>query len=200
MKYLKYIINIIRSYIYDFYYFLFENFDSRVLATDYKTYKAFKYYPDFQKHGNAIDNVKFLAQKYCQGKGADIGSGVWGLIGEGLEAKPIENNDENAYNIIEDDCSLDFIFSSHLLEHLDEPLKALHHWDNKLKENGILFLYLPHPASQMWNKENLKFHIWNPDPLYLEKTLINMNFSIEYITYLPDGYNSFVVVAKKKNK
>ena len=127
----------------------------------------------------------------------DIGSGIWGLTGDNLDAKSIENNDENAYNILEKDHSLDFVFSSHLLEHLDEPLKALSHWDSKLKDGGVIFLYLPHPCSSMWNKENLKFHIWNPDPLFLEATFLKMNYTIEYITYLPDGYNSFVVVARK---
>ncbi len=200
MKYLIYLVYGIRSFFYDVYYYLFENLEARVLAKDYATYKSMRYYPDYMKLGNAVENVHFLARKYCKGRGVDIGSKEWCLKGEDLEAKAIENNVENAYNILEENKSLDFIFSSHLLEHLEKPIEAIRHWDIKLKPDGIIFMYLPHPGSMMWDKKYSKFHIWNPNPLELEKLFIEMNYSIEYITYLPDGYYSFVVVVKKSRK
>jgi ADP-heptose:LPS heptosyltransferase len=40
--------------------------------------------------------------------------------------------------------SMDFVFSSHLLEHLDNPLAALKEWWRVIKHNGYLILYLPH--------------------------------------------------------
>lgn len=195
MKYVIYIINIIKSFFYDVYYYLFENLSMRKGAYDYQTYKATKYYADYIKHGAAVEGVKFLAQKYCKGKGVDIGAGNWSLDG----ARAIENNpQENAYKILEENDSLDFVFSSHLLEHLDDPNKAIGEWRDKLKSGGVLFMYLPHPACHMWKKENLKYHLWNPDPYYLEELFKNDDsFDIEYMTYLPDGYMSFVIVLKK---
>jgi SAM-dependent methyltransferase len=196
MKYFFYIINIIKSFFFDLYYYFFENLAQRKGAYSYNTYKSNKYYSDYIKQGAAIEGVKYLAQKYCKGKGVDIGASEWSLDG----SKPIEdNNEENAYKILEEDESLDYVFSSHLLEHLSEPLKAIDVWRKKLKSGGILFLYLPHPSCHMWKKNNLKYHIWNPDPYYLEELFDNSDdFNIVNISYLPDGYMSFVCIVKKK--
>jgi SAM-dependent methyltransferase len=197
MKYLIYILNIIKSFFYDIYYHLIENLSMRKGAYSYKIYKSTKYYPDYIKHGAAVEGVKYLAQKYCKGKGVDVGAGNWSIDG----AKAVENNEnETAYKLLENDESLDYVFSSHLLEHLDKPQVAIEEWSKKLKSGGILFMYLPHPACHMWKKENLsEHHLWNPDPYYLEELFNNdSRFNMEYITYLPDGYMSFVVVIRKK--
>lgn len=193
MKYLFYIINYILSILYDIYYFFFGNFKKRILGFSY--YKKNKLYPDYLKKGAMSESVKFLAKKYCQGKGLDIGGGKWPLPG----ARVIENNsDENAYKIKEKNESLDFIFSSHTLEHLENWQQALREWHRVLKPNGILFLYLPHPCCQMWQKGVLKQHKWNPDPYNLSNFLEkNLKMKIIEISFLPDGYLSFVVLAKK---
>ena len=41
------------------------------------------------------------------------------------------------------DSSYDFILSSHSLEHLANPLKALHNWKRVLRHDGFLLLVLP---------------------------------------------------------
>jgi SAM-dependent methyltransferase len=195
MKYLTYIINIIKSFYFDIYYYFFENLNQRKAAYNYSSYKSNKYYSDHLKQGAAIEGVKYLAQKYCKGRGVDVGASKWSLDG----AKPIEDNkDENAYNILDEDGSLDYVFSSHLLEHLSDPLLAIDEWRKKLKPGGILFMYLPHPSCHMWNKKNLRHHVWNPDPYYLEELFNDSDFKIEKISYLPDGYMSFVCIVKKK--
>ena len=196
MKYFFYFLNIFKSFFFDFYYYLFENLAQRKGAINYNIYKSNKYYSDHLKQGAAIEGVKYLAQKYCKGKGVDIGASDWLLNG----AKPIEDNEEeNAYNILEEDDSLDYVFSSHLLEHLSEPLLAIDEWRKKLKSGGILFMYLPHPSCHMWKKNNLSYHLWNPDPYFLEELFKNnADFNIENISYLPDGYMSFVCILKKK--
>lgn len=42
------------------------------------------------------------------------------------------------------DRSLDFVFSSHLLEHMKDPAGVLREWWRVIKPNGYLVLYLPH--------------------------------------------------------
>lgn len=42
-----------------------------------------------------------------------------------------------------DDKSLDFIFSSHVFEHLMNPLQVLKNWLNKLKSGGVLLGVIP---------------------------------------------------------
>ncbi len=45
---------------------------------------------------------------------------------------------------------VDYIFSSHTLEHIPEWVKALNYWTESLRKGGILFLYLPHPEQHYW--------------------------------------------------
>lgn len=44
------------------------------------------------------------------------------------------------------DKSCDFVLSSHVLEHLANPLRALHEWHRVLRSGGHLFMLLPHGA------------------------------------------------------
>jgi SAM-dependent methyltransferase len=45
-----------------------------------------------------------------------------------------------------DDRSLDFIFSSHLFEHLANPIGHLAHWKSKLKSGGVVLAVVPDMA------------------------------------------------------
>jgi len=139
--------------------------------------------------------VKWLAQIYCRGKGVDIGSGRWPLQG----ARAIEdNNEENAYRIKEQDGALDFVFSSHLLEHLSKWEDALREWHRTLRRGGVIFLYLPHPVCAMWKPGVNLQHVWTPDPQKVSNFLTGtMGMCLKKITYLPDGYLGFLIVAEK---
>ena len=109
-----------------------------------------------------------------------------------------EKKEENAYVIKEHNDSLDFVFSSHCLEHLKNWEKALKEWHRVLKSGGIIFLYLPHSSCEMWLPGVNKYHKWSPEPKivseFLEKEL---KMQIREITYLPDAFMSFVIVAEK---
>jgi SAM-dependent methyltransferase len=48
-----------------------------------------------------------------------------------------------ASSIPVDDASLDFIFSSHVFEHLANPLGHLVHWRSKLKDGGVVLAIVP---------------------------------------------------------
>lgn len=43
-----------------------------------------------------------------------------------------------------EDCSLDFIFASHVFEHLVNPLRHIEHWLAKLKPGGLIVAIVPH--------------------------------------------------------
>jgi len=153
-------------------------------------------YPDYLKFGAALQAVAPLASKYCNGNGLDIGASHWPLHG----ARAIEDKtEENAYKINESNKCVDFVFSSHTLEHLERPWEALSEWTRVLKSDGVLFLYLPHPSCDMWMPSNLKYHKWSPDPVQLEERLVgDYGYEMIYNTYLPDAFFSFVIVARKK--
>lgn len=193
MKYIKYLFNYIFSLTYDIYYFLFGDIKSRINNFNY--YQKSKLYPDYLKRGNAMEGAIFLAKKYCIGNGLDVGAGWWPLEG----ARPIYNNkDENANHLKDDDNSLDFVFSSHCLEHLEDWQGAIKEWYRVIKNGGSLILYLPHPACQMWLPKVNKFHKWSPDPNILERFFKKeLKMEIVNISYTPDAYLSFHVVVKK---
>jgi len=189
-------LRIILSFFYDIRLLVIDSLRLRATAKDFAAYRAMSHYPGYLKTGAALEAVRPLALKYCRGRGVDVGASRWPLEG----ARAIDDGpDENAYRIRETDFSLDFLFSSHTLEHLDRPWDALGEWTRVLRPGGILFLYLPHPACEMWKTENLPFHKWNPDPVTIERELTErFGYEISSITYLPDAFFSFVVVAEKK--
>jgi len=45
---------------------------------------------------------------------------------------------------------VDYIFSSHALEHIEDRVRVLDYWTSILKIGGVLFLYFPHPEQQYW--------------------------------------------------
>lgn len=119
-------------------------------------------YPEFIKHGNACQFVTPIALQFCRGEGLDIGAGRWPLPG----ARPIELKDGGDAM----DLPLgpfDFVFSSHCLEHLTNPVAALEHWKSRLKPGGVLFLYLPHPAMTYWLPQFCRKHLhaWRPEDM-----------------------------------
>lgn len=51
---------------------------------------------------------------------------------------------------------LDYIFSSHCLEHLDDPHLVLRYWYDRLVDGGKIFLYLPHPNCLYWQPHEMR--------------------------------------------
>lgn len=116
-------------------------------------------YPEYLKHGNAMQFIAPTALKFCRGHGLDMGAGKWPLPG----ATPVElTNGQNAEAFEENgwqDYKWDYVFSSHCLEHLINPVAALESWKAQLRAGGTLFLYLPHPDMEYWRPQNCRKHL-----------------------------------------
>lgn len=90
--------------------------------------------------------------KYCKGHGIDIGCGDDPLQDEMItELVKYDQNQipdcviGNAETLSEfPDCSFDFVYSSHCLEHIKDYKNALCNWFRVLKVGGFLILLLPH--------------------------------------------------------
>ena len=122
-------------------------------------YKS-KSYPEYIRHGNACKFIAPFALEFCKGNGLDVGAGQWPLPG----ATPVDlQNGGNAMNLPAG--TFDYIFSSHCLEHLINPVAALEHWKTRLRHGGVLFLYLPHPDMEYWLPQNNRKHLhyWWPE-------------------------------------
>jgi SAM-dependent methyltransferase len=121
-----------------------------------------KLYPDYLKTGNACKHIANTAYHFCTGVGLDVGAGKWPLCG----AYPVElKHGGDAYNLPMGEY--DYVFSSHCLEHLADPVGALNHWKTRIKPGGVLFLYLPHPDMTYWKPQHCLKHLhsWRPSDM-----------------------------------
>lgn len=130
-------------------------------------------FPRFLKDGNAMRFIAPVAREILTGHGLDVGCGRWPLEHPGaLSITPVDvATGGDAMNLPERETGWDFIFSSHCLEHLVDPIGALQHWKRRLTKTvpaqalgSCLFLYLPHPDMVYWRPQHCRkhLHIWRP--------------------------------------
>lgn len=106
--------------------------------------------------GNESGKIKYELVRYTTGRGLDVGCGPWKAYKHFIG---VDNYTDTAlFNIhmepdvkcnaddlkIFADQSLDFVYSSHTLEHLEDTKKVLTEWWRVIKPGGYLLLYLPH--------------------------------------------------------
>lgn len=152
-------------------------------------------YPAFQAEGNAAQFILPFAKQVCKGKGYDIGFGKeeWKLPGSiGID---INTDDEyDALNLPEG--QVDYIFSSHCLEHLPNWVDALNYWLDNLVPNGVLFLYLPHKSQIYWRPYRNRKHIH-----VFDKDILRDYFDFKGVTkcFISDAdlNNAFGVLIEK---
>lgn len=155
-------------------------------------------YPAHLTGGDAKRWIEEKALSYCKGYGLDIGAGRWPLPGAiGID----KTRTIDAYHLDPfEDGSLDFIFSSHSLEHLQWWKKALALWARKLKVGGVLFLYLPHPEMKLWHPRSPwvgSGHKWIPTLLKVKSCLQAIGMRVVEASETPDNYWSFYVISVK---
>ena len=155
-------------------------------------------YPETVALGHGMSHIKDFALTYCRGTGLDIGANRWPLPG----AHAVDNRPgENAYCLDRwAEASLDFVFSSHCLEHLHDWRNALLLWISRLKPGGILFLYLPHASMTLWQPGSPWVgddHVWSPTVDAIVPVLQQAGMEIVTFDSGPDDYFSFHIVARK---
>lgn len=128
-------------------------------------------YPEYLREGNAAQFILPVASKFCCGRGADVGGGKWPFPGDDVDVVDMQFGGE-ATRLPR--WEYDFVFSSHCLEHLSNPVQALEHWRDRLRDGGTLFLYLPHPDMTYWRPENCRKHLhlfWPKDVARMVESL-----------------------------
>ena len=99
-------------------------------------------------------------------KGIDFG-GQCGPIGGNAMIVDIANKECDSLTLIKSEC-LDYIFSSHTLEHITGLHITLLNMYDRLKDNGKLILILPSHTCTRWNVgiNTASTHVWN---MYLSR-------------------------------
>ncbi len=156
-------------------------------------------YPEYLHHGNAAEHILDTAKRYCTGIGIDIGANQWPFPG----AESVDDRlGENAYRLERfPDESLDYVFSSHCLEHLAQWQDALRLWIGKLRAGGTLFLYLPHESMLLWRPGGPWVgggHKWSPTWQVLVPFLEGEGMEILECNRDRDAYWSFHIAARRK--
>jgi predicted SAM-dependent methyltransferase len=99
--------------------------------------------------GNESAKIKYELVRWTVGRGLDIGCGPFKTFPHfiGIDSLPypgIAHLADAQHLEFFAPRSMDFIFSSHTLEHIEDTAATLAHWWELIKENGYLILYLPH--------------------------------------------------------
>jgi len=151
-------------------------------------------YPLFQSQGNAAQFAIPYAKHVCVGTGVDVGCNrlEWSYPGS-LPVDPVIN-DYDALNFPYD--NLDYIFSSHCLEHLYDWVDVLDYWTSKLKSGGVLFLYLPDYSQEYWRPWNNRKHLNIFTPTIIKDYLEDKNYNTIFTSQV-DLNNAFMVMAEK---
>lgn len=165
-----------------------------------------KQYPKLQSEGFASQYAFPFAEKFCKGQGLDIGyskpqwkyPGAIGIDDGKILTGDLERHDDvSAMDLPMD--NMDYVFSSHCLEHLHDWVGVLDYWHTKLKSGGVLFLYLPNcDYQEYWQPANNRKHVNHLTPDIMRAYFNNRpNFKNVFIT---DGYDlngSFYAISEK---
>jgi len=156
-----------------------------------------KHYPALQAEGFAAQFAIPFALKIIgpNKTGFDIGCNneTWKFPGA-MAIDPVLN-EYDAYNLPK--IRVDYIFSSHCLEHLPDWVGALDIWHEALHGGGVLFLYLPHPVQEYWLPHNNRKHRSVLFPDMIAKYLHDRGWQDIFVT----GYDlncSYYVIARKQ--
>lgn len=154
-------------------------------------------YPIFQSTGNAARfAIPFAQQVIGDGKiGFDIGCNrkEWAYP-DAYTIDPEIDPTFDAYNLMP--INVDYIFSSHCLEHLPDWVKALDYWKTKLHVGGVLFLYLPDYSQTYWRPWHNRKHVHSFRPDMIRDFLIDRGWGNVFVSGV-DLNNSFIAIAEK---
>jgi SAM-dependent methyltransferase len=140
--------------------------------------------------------------EYMGGKGLDIGHR--GSVGE--QAEPVlpdaigVDRDYPGYNgkvLPFPDESQDYVYSSHCLEHVKDPIVTLQEWYRVVKTDGYLIVTVPHrdlyekklSRPSRWNAGHRRFYTPSVLLTEIESAFVPNSYRIRYLQDCDEGYD-----------
>ena len=153
-----------------------------------------KTYPHFQSEGNAAQFAIPFAKHFCFGHGADVGCSNkdWAFPG----AIPVDLEFEDEWHADNLPRELDYIFSSHCLEHVSDWVATMDYWYGCLNDGGVLFLYLPHYEQEYWRPWNNRKHKHTFTPNVVHDYMLDKGYENIFCSER-DLNHSFMIVGEK---
>lgn len=153
--------------------------------------------PIFINAKSETAKIRDIISQYINGVGLDTGCGCDKVTPKAIGIDNLDYTHVNIKTFVIDlhwftNESMDYVYSSHFLEHTKNPNEILLEMCRVLCNNGYLILYLP---------DRDLYTVPNSDHLHMFKSsdIINMlpkNFKIEKIIENHDW--SFLIIAKKE--
>jgi len=152
-------------------------------------------YPHFQCEGNASQFAIPYAIHVCKGDGYDIGcmKKEWSFPGS-IKIDLSFKDEWNATNLPKD--NVDYIYSSHCLEHIDNWVETMEYWYKTLRKGGVLFLYLPEYSQEYWRPWNNKKHKHIFSPKIIKDLMTHLGYT-QIFSSEKDLNNSFMIMGEK---
>lgn len=155
------------------------------------------HYPAYQATGNASRFIMPFAKEVLKDMAVvyDIGCNraEWSYPGSIM----IDLNMDDPYDAHNlPPIQADGILSSHCLEHVNDWVGALDHWYTRLKQGGVLFLYLPHYDQTYWRAWSNRKHVNILTGEMIQDYLMAKGYTKIFVTGC-DLNHSFAVIAEK---
>lgn len=155
-------------------------------------------YLEFQSLGRASQFSIPYALHVCKGVGYDIGCKRKDWAFPNSIPIDIDFDDEwSATNLPH--RNVDYVFSSHCLEHIADWVEAMDYWYDSLKTGGVLFLYLPMYSQKYWRPWNNRKHIHIFTPEIITDYMSDRGY-VNIFSSERDLNDSFMIVGEKGDK
>lgn len=157
-------------------------------------------YPEFITKGNHARFIMPIAKEVLKGRylGVDVGCKFKEWAYPGAILVDLDFPDEYHANNVPFHGNLEYIFSSHCLEHVEGWESTVKYWYDSLRETGILFLYLPHTDCEYWDTSFMptRRHVNNLNPKAVQYVMEQLGFKNVYASERDAAY-SFCVYGEK---
>lgn len=152
-------------------------------------------YPKFQSKGNAAQFAMPYAKQVCKGVGYDIGCMrvEWSFPGS-IAIDADFDDDYDANNLPK--MGVDYIFSSHCLEHINGWVDTMDYWYSTLNDGGVLFLYLPDYSQSYWRPWSNRKHVNIFNSQIIKDYMIDKGYNNIFSSGI-DLNNSFMIMGEK---